>query len=160
MANHATLRQGSTGADVALWQDIIGVPSDAKFGPATVTATKAWQKAHNLTADGIVGPASWAAGLASPMTDPVVPQNAAQLNAVVAEMNPAAAKAVADIPVPPQLFPDPKAAPFADTPDHPFLHHEHLTFWDHLRMTPKWVLYLAAAAVGIPVSMKVFKKNG
>ena len=58
---HATIRQGSTGADVAYWQGIIGVPQDGKFGPATKAATVAWQAAHKLTPDGVVGPNTWSA---------------------------------------------------------------------------------------------------
>ena len=58
---HSTVKQGSSGAEVAMWQAIIGVQADGQFGPATAAATKAWQKAHGLTADGIVGPQTWKA---------------------------------------------------------------------------------------------------
>ena len=61
MASHQTIRQGSTGADVSLWQTFLKLPVDGNFGPATVTATKAWQSSHGLTADGVVGAATWAA---------------------------------------------------------------------------------------------------
>jgi peptidoglycan hydrolase-like protein with peptidoglycan-binding domain len=54
-----TLRQGSTGADVAKWQRVIGVPADGIFGPGTKAATVAWQKSRGLVADGIVGPKTW-----------------------------------------------------------------------------------------------------
>jgi peptidoglycan hydrolase-like protein with peptidoglycan-binding domain len=56
-----TLRQGSTGADVKALQRFlkIGVAGqDGVFGPTTQTKVKAWQKAHGLVADGIVGPAT------------------------------------------------------------------------------------------------------
>ena len=60
----ATLRQGSTGADVQTWQRIVGIEADGSFGPQTLAATKAWQATHGLVADGIVGPKTWeAAGI-------------------------------------------------------------------------------------------------
>lgn len=55
------LAQGSSGAQVAAWQKIIGVSADGQFGPATAKATKKWQSDHGLTPDGIVGPETWAA---------------------------------------------------------------------------------------------------
>jgi peptidoglycan hydrolase-like protein with peptidoglycan-binding domain len=63
ITTHATIQQGSSGPDVVLWQKIISVAPDGKFGPATAAATKTWQATHGLTADGIVGPKSWAAAL-------------------------------------------------------------------------------------------------
>lgn len=62
-APHAQIKQGSTGADVALWQTIIGTTADGVFGPNTAAATKAWQSSHGLSADGIVGPKTWAAAI-------------------------------------------------------------------------------------------------
>lgn len=56
-----TIRQGSTGDAVKVWQKVIGVPEDGIFGKATNAATRAWQAAHSLIPDGIVGPASWSA---------------------------------------------------------------------------------------------------
>ena len=57
-----TLKRGMTGADVALWQSTIFVePADGIFGPMTEGATKAWQSAHGLLPDGIVGPLTRAA---------------------------------------------------------------------------------------------------
>lgn len=58
---HKTIKQGSTGPDVAAWQKIIGVSADGKFGPGTAAATRAWQTKHGLTADGAVGPKTWSA---------------------------------------------------------------------------------------------------
>lgn len=60
-----TLRSGTSGPDVAIWQGFIGVAADGKFGPNTAMATAAWQRGHNLTADGVVGPATKAAAIAS-----------------------------------------------------------------------------------------------
>lgn len=58
--SRATIRQGSKGESVKEWQRIVGgIAVDGSFGPATVTATKNWQKAHGLTADGVVGPQTW-----------------------------------------------------------------------------------------------------
>lgn len=70
------IRQGSTGESVKTWQGMIGVsPADGIFGPDTASKTKSWQASHGLTADGIVGPATWTAaalpGSSSGMTDPI-----------------------------------------------------------------------------------------
>jgi peptidoglycan hydrolase-like protein with peptidoglycan-binding domain len=62
-APHAMIRQGSSGADVALWQTIIGTTPDGQFGPNTAAATRSWQSSHGLSADGVVGPMTWAAAL-------------------------------------------------------------------------------------------------
>lgn len=51
------LRQGSSGTSVAAVQKFLSVVGD--FGPTTTAAVKAYQTAHGLTADGIVGPATW-----------------------------------------------------------------------------------------------------
>jgi peptidoglycan hydrolase-like protein with peptidoglycan-binding domain len=58
-----TLKLGSVGAAVAEWQRVLLAdgydlgPSgaDGQFGARTLDASRAWQKAHGLTADGIVG---------------------------------------------------------------------------------------------------------
>lgn len=46
------------GEDVRSIQKIIGADADGVFGPASEKALKAWQKAHNLEADGKAGPAT------------------------------------------------------------------------------------------------------
>lgn len=72
--NNKTLPQsvvglGSWGDDVKEIQRGVGMkklkqddpdPIDGKYGPDTVKAVKEFQKAHDLTADGIVGPDTWA----------------------------------------------------------------------------------------------------
>lgn len=58
-----TIRMGSKGKTVAIWQIIVGVTSDGKFGSKTETATKEFQRSHNLEVDGIVGKNTWRAGL-------------------------------------------------------------------------------------------------
>ena len=57
------LSQGDEGDAVAVWQIICGAEPDGDFGPVTESKTKAWQKAHGLASDGIVGAASWKKGL-------------------------------------------------------------------------------------------------
>lgn len=58
--NRSTIKQGSKGDNVKEWQRIVGgIAVDGIFGAGTTTATKNWQKAHGLTADGIVGPKTW-----------------------------------------------------------------------------------------------------
>lgn len=56
-----TLRRGSVGEDVAILQAAIGATVDRKFGPGTEATLRAFQRAHHLVADGICGPACWAA---------------------------------------------------------------------------------------------------
>ena len=54
------LKVGSTGDDVKKLQELLGVDVIGKFGPKTEAAVKGWQSANGLTADGIVGDATWA----------------------------------------------------------------------------------------------------
>ena len=55
------LRKGDNNENVRLMQQKLGIePAVTNFGPKTEAAVKAWQAAHGLTADGIVGPATWA----------------------------------------------------------------------------------------------------
>lgn len=51
----ANLSIGSTGSAVALLQRKLGIPADGIFGVHTKAAVEAFQAAHDLTADGIVG---------------------------------------------------------------------------------------------------------
>lgn len=60
-----TIKKGSKGNAVKVWQIIIGTTADGIFGSGTESMTKTWQKNHGLTADGIVGKNSWKAGLES-----------------------------------------------------------------------------------------------
>lgn len=60
-----TIKKGSTGKAVKVWQVIIGTKADGTFGDNTVTKTKAFQKKHGLTQDGIVGNNTWRKGLES-----------------------------------------------------------------------------------------------
>ncbi len=61
--NMKTIKKGSKGNAVKVWQIIIGVAADGNFGSGTESMTKTWQGNHGLTADGIVGKMSWKAGL-------------------------------------------------------------------------------------------------
>lgn len=60
-----TIKKGSKGKSVKVWQIIIGTTADGNFGSGTENMTKTWQKNHGLTVDGIVGKMSWKAGLES-----------------------------------------------------------------------------------------------
>ncbi len=71
---HPTLSLNDTGDAVRLLQQRLNVwgaklAVDGDFGPATLAAVKGFQSSHNLTADGIVGPLTWAALLKNPPTD-------------------------------------------------------------------------------------------
>jgi hypothetical protein len=68
-AYHQTIRKGSTGPAVVecqddliqLGYDVGPTGADGKFGAKTEAAVKAFQGAHGLKQDGVVGPATWAA---------------------------------------------------------------------------------------------------
>jgi peptidoglycan hydrolase-like protein with peptidoglycan-binding domain len=53
------LRRGSTGSEVRTLQELLDVTVDGDFGWQTKAAVEAFQKAHGLTADGVVGPKTW-----------------------------------------------------------------------------------------------------
>src|SRR5262249_36978810 len=55
------LRRGSTGSDVVFLQQQLGITADGKFDSRTEAAVCAFQVAHGLTVDGIVGPQTWGA---------------------------------------------------------------------------------------------------
>lgn len=63
----ATLREGATGDGVKRLQRALtatlgsAVGIDGSFGPATTTAVRGYQTSRGLTADGVVGPDTWAA---------------------------------------------------------------------------------------------------
>jgi peptidoglycan hydrolase-like protein with peptidoglycan-binding domain len=59
-AGRRTLRRGAKGEVVKVVQLAVGVDPDGTFGPATEAAVRAFQRAHQLVPDGIVGPRSWA----------------------------------------------------------------------------------------------------
>ena len=61
-----TLKRGDKGDDVVALQHLLNVEGhkitiDGDFGPKTETVVKMFQEVHDLEADGIVGPKTWAA---------------------------------------------------------------------------------------------------
>lgn len=58
-----TIKKGSKGKAVCIWQIVLGLTADGIFGDKTVDATKTFQKKHYLTVDGIVGKNTWIAGM-------------------------------------------------------------------------------------------------
>lgn len=63
--NMKTIKKGSKGTAVKIWQIIIGVEPDGIFGSKTENVTKDFQRDNGLSVDGIVGAKSWRAGLES-----------------------------------------------------------------------------------------------
>jgi murein L,D-transpeptidase YcbB/YkuD len=49
-----------TGPSVVWLQQKLGIGADGTFGTGTDAAVRNYQRAHGLTADGVVGPATWA----------------------------------------------------------------------------------------------------
>jgi peptidoglycan hydrolase-like protein with peptidoglycan-binding domain len=47
-------------AALARVQVVLGVPADGRYGPVTAAAARAWQAAHGLQADGLIGARTWA----------------------------------------------------------------------------------------------------
>ena len=54
------LRRGARGNAVQRLQERLEVTVDGDFGPATEAAVRAFQRARQLAADGVVGPRTWA----------------------------------------------------------------------------------------------------
>lgn len=60
-----TIKKGSKGKAVKIWQIIVGVEADGDFGSKTKTATIEFQRKYKLAQDGIVGENTWKVGLES-----------------------------------------------------------------------------------------------
>lgn len=60
-SSRPTIKKGSMGSHVEVWQKILGTKVTGMFDQLTHAQTVDWQRARNLTADGIVGPKTWAA---------------------------------------------------------------------------------------------------
>ena len=54
------LKKGDNNENVKLLQQKLGIEPIGNFGPKTEEAVKAFQRNNGLTADGIVGPGTWA----------------------------------------------------------------------------------------------------
>jgi len=67
------LQLGSTGPAVQALQKALGITSDGDFGPQTVGAVQAFQRAHSLAATGIVTTPMWDALIAGTKTPVPVP---------------------------------------------------------------------------------------
>lgn len=68
-----TIKSGSTGVKVKMWQLFLGIDADGKFGSQTKAATKAFQSTANLVADGIVGPKTWTTAFSGDTVEPETP---------------------------------------------------------------------------------------
>lgn len=60
-----TIKKGSKGKAVKVWQIIVDVEADGDFGSKTKTATIEFQRKYKLAQDGIVGENTWKVGLES-----------------------------------------------------------------------------------------------
>lgn len=67
--NRPVLRRGSTGNEVKLLQQLLGITADGSFGPQTEAVVKEYQKKNGLVADGIVGHQTWATLLLYPVPE-------------------------------------------------------------------------------------------
>lgn len=63
--NMQTIKKGSQGRIVRVWQVIVSAKVDGNFGKDTEAKTITFQKTHGLVPDGIVGDKTWRAGLES-----------------------------------------------------------------------------------------------
>ena len=57
-----TIKKGSKGNAVKIWQYILNVTADGIFGNTTYNQTRAFQAAANLTIEGVVGKNTWTKG--------------------------------------------------------------------------------------------------
>lgn len=95
-----TIQLGSRGDDVQAWQQFLRggqvgadgvctaseadvVQTDGSFGPCTKLATTRWQNTRGLTADGVVGPNTWAEAVKDGFTPAGVPAETVLISPVV-----------------------------------------------------------------------------
>ena len=67
-----TLRRGAKGDLVKQIQAKVGVITTGNFGPKTEAGVRAFQRAHGLTPDGIVGPKTWQTLDPEPVLSPIL----------------------------------------------------------------------------------------
>lgn len=65
-----TIKKGSKGDAVKMWQLFLGITADGIFGSGTRASTITYQNTANLTADGIVGPKTWTTAFANEILEP------------------------------------------------------------------------------------------
>lgn len=164
----ATIQTGSKGALVVQWQNILikagaKIKADGDFGAITKAATIAWQKAYQLTANGIVGPDTWSKALNTTTADKGV--LASLINAVFPSSTPAPTPAARDIGSLDELTPKPTtpvvttstttAKPVVQAGMIPTGFFSSIPGWG-------WVLIGGSAIAGAVVSMKKgqFKRLG
>lgn len=58
-ASLPTIKQGSKGKYVKMWQLFLGITNDGVFGSKTTASTKTYQASANLDMDGVVGKQTW-----------------------------------------------------------------------------------------------------
>jgi putative chitinase len=74
------LKKGDNNENVKLMQQKLGIePAVTNFGPKTEAAVKEWQAKNGLTADGIVGPSTWAKIMGEATTSVPTPVAAAPI---------------------------------------------------------------------------------
>jgi putative chitinase len=97
------LRKGDNNENVKLMQQKLGIePAVTNFGPKTEAAVKAWQAAHGLVADGIVGDKTWAMIMAegenvpAPIETPIAPVAGLKLDKLKGHIPDAVIKMIPD----------------------------------------------------------------
>ena len=79
--DHAVLRRGDKGAEVALLQRLLHIEDDGYFGPNTEAAVTLFQRSRGLEADGVVAGYTWRE-LEKTSSEPVPINNPLQTNIV------------------------------------------------------------------------------
>ena len=58
-SSYPTLKEGASGPDVVLAQEVLGVTADGVFGPGTKAALLEWQEKNGVKATGVLDKATW-----------------------------------------------------------------------------------------------------
>lgn len=89
-SDHVTVKKGNNGnsvREVQCWlnrQAGAGLTVDGKFGSATDTAVRNWQRSHGLSVDGVVGPNTWRSLFNAGNSAPSNSSRDQKVNAVIA----------------------------------------------------------------------------